>query len=205
MAANLDMKKIDKAIYYPATDPVLVDVPPMHYLMIDGQGNPNTAPEYQTAIETLYPLAYGVRAICKADDQPFTVMPLEGLWWFETGAPIEGDENYKDKFIWTMMIRLPDFVTEQIVEQAKVTVAKKKPGLQLDMVRYERYEEGLSAQIMHIGPYSVEEPTIKRLHAFMADNGYVHRSKHHEIYLSDARKTAPEKLKTVIRHPVSEA
>ena len=155
MAANLDMKKTDKALYTPPTDPVLVNVPPMHYLMIDGQGNPNTAPEYQTAIETLYPLAYGVRAICKADGQPFTVMPLEGLWWFETGAPIEGDENYKDKFIWTLMIRLPDFVTEQMVEQAKEAVAKKKLGLPLDQVRYERYEEGLSAQIMHIGPYSV--------------------------------------------------
>ena len=205
MTDNLDMKKTDKALYNPPTKPVMVDVPPMHYLMIDGEGNPNTVPEYQTAIQTLYPLAYAVRAICKAKGQPFTVMPLEGLWWFETDAPPEGVKNYKDAFLWTMMIRMPDFVTQAMVDEAKATVAKKNPALPLDQVRYECYEEGPSAQIMHIGSYSEEEPTIRRLHAFMADGGYVHRSKHHEIYLSDARKTAPEKLKTVIRHPVSEA
>lgn len=202
--ANLDLKKTDKQLYYPPADtPIIVDVPPMQYLMMDGSGDPNTVPRYQTALETLYGLAYGVRAISKAAGTVFTVMPLEGLWWFENDEPVDGDENYKDQFIWTLMIRMPDHITPEMLSEARTNTAKKKPHLPLDEVRFETLHEGKSAQIMHIGPYADEEPTIKTLHTFVADQGFALRDKHHEIYLNDPRKVAPEKIKTVIRYPIS--
>lgn len=200
---NFDLKKERKDLYNPKTTPHVVDVPPMQFLMMDGQGDPNTVPIYQTALKTLYGLAYGIRAMSKAAGIVYPVMPLEGLWWFEDDAPIDGDELHKDKFIWTLMIRQPDHVTADMVAEAKVAVAKKKPDLPLDAVRLESYHEGKVAQIMHLGPYSEEKPTIARLDAFMAENGYAFRPKHHEIYLNDPRKVAPEKIKTVIRHPIA--
>lgn len=200
---NLDLKKVDKALYKPSTKaPSIVDVPPMQYLMLDGAGDPNTVPEYQTAVQTLYPLAYSIRALSKAAGTVFTVMPLEGLWWFETGAPIDGDEHFKDKFIWTLMIRQPDHITADMVAEAKINAAKNKPDLSFDAVRFETYHEGQSVQIMHMGPYAEEKPTIEKLHAFIETNGYQFRSKHHEIYLNDPRKVDPAKIKTVIRQPV---
>jgi hypothetical protein len=205
---NLDMKKQDKALYYPSAKSVSeVDVPAMQFLMMDGAGNPNTEPRYTEAVQTLYTLAYGIRAISKAQGMVYSVMPLEGLWWFEHGAPIDGDESYKEQFIWTLMIRQPDHITPAMLEEARATVAKKKDKQHLPLgdVRLETYHEGYCVQIMHLGPYAEEEPTIARLHQYMADEGYVHRLKHHEIYLNDPRKVAPEKVKTVIRQPVAKA
>lgn len=205
--SNLDLKKDLKHLYAPSAKAVaVVDVPSMHYLMVDGEGNPNTDPRYQQAIEALYPLAYGVRAICKAQGNPFTVMPLEGLWWF-AGRPVEDfslNEADKDRFVWTLMILMPDFVDEDRVAQARQAIAAKKdaPGL-LDAVRFAAYDEGDAVQIMHIGPYDNEGPTVEKLHQHIQAQGWVLSGKHHEIYLSDPRKVAPEKMRTVIRQPFS--
>ncbi len=205
--SNLDLKKDLKHLYAPSSKQVgVVEVPAMHYLVVDGAGNPNRAPRYQQAIEALYPLAYGVRAICKAQDRPFTVMPLEGLWWFD-GQPIEDfnlTEADKDRFVWSLMILMPDFVNVEMVAQARQTLAAKKdaPTL-LDELRYAAYDEGDAVQIMHIGPYADEGPTVAKLHRYIEEQGWALRGKHHEIYLSDPRKVAPEKMRTVIRQPFS--
>ncbi|MGB1285783.1 MAG: GyrI-like domain-containing protein [Aggregatilineales bacterium] len=205
--ANLDMKKTLKHLYKPsAKDVSVVDIPPMNYLMIDGTGNPGTSETYDHAVKALYTLAYNIRAICKADDTVFTVMPLEGLWEFDGqgGEVRKLTSADKGTFIWTLMILQPEFVTEAIVEQARETAAKKKgtPAL-LDNVRFESYHEGDAVQLMYIGSYDDEAPTVARLHAYIDDNNHNYAKKHHEIYLSDPRKVAPEKLKTVIRQPFS--
>lgn len=201
--ASLDLKKTLKKFYAPSTEVVgVVDVPRMNYLMVDGEGNPNTSPLYVQAIQALYPLAYGIRGLCKVAGNLFTVMPLEGLWWFK-GAPITDfnmTEADKDRFVWTMMILQPDFVTTEMFEEAKASAAAKKdaPAL-LDQVRFENYHEGEAVQIMHIGPYADEGPNIRKLHAHIEAQGWKLSGKHHEIYLSDPRKVAPEKMRTIIR------
>ncbi|MEO1646491.1 MAG: GyrI-like domain-containing protein [Chloroflexota bacterium] len=202
---NLDMKKTLKHLYKPsAKDISVVDVPSMSYLMIDGTGNPNTAERYQEAVSALYGLAYGIRALCKAQDNVFTVMPLEGLWAYEGQ---EDNDTFlltdadKDTFIWTLMILQPDFVTEALVEEAREIVRKKKSPALLDDVRFEAYHEEDAVQIMYIGAYDDEGPTVKSLHDYITDKGWQLAKKHHEIYLSDPRKVAPEKLKTIIRQP----
>jgi hypothetical protein len=204
---NLDLKKEMKQHYAPLTkEVVVVDVPAMHYLMVDGEGNPNTSPDYRQAVQALYPLAYNVRAICKAAGQSFTVMPLEGLWWFKSQpiADFVMTEADKDRFLWTMMILMPDFVTDEMVMQARQSVAAKQdvPVL-LDSVRFAVYAGGEAVQIMHIGPYADEGPNIKKLHDHIAEQGWALSGKHHEIYLSDPRRAAPEKMRTVIRQPFS--
>ena len=204
--ANLDMKKTLKHLYAPSAKAVgEVDVPPMNYLMIDGKGNPNTSKQYEQAVQALYNLAYAIRAICKDAGNIFTVMPLEGLWSFEhieTPDAFTVRDEDKDKFIWTMMILQPDFVTSEIVEQARdIVQSKKDVPERLNNIRFEAYHEGEAVQIMHIGSYSEEGPTVERLHRHIETQGWALSGKHHEIYLSDPRKVAPEKLKTVIRQP----
>jgi hypothetical protein len=199
---TIDYKKELKHLYAPsAKEPALVDVPPLHFLMIDGQGDPNTTPEYAAAVETLYALAYTLKFKIKRepDSVDYTVMPLEGLWW---GAGIDWhDAGQRADWQWTMMIMQPEYVTAELFEQALAETRKKKPELVLDRVHFERYDEGSAAQIMHIGPYAIEGPTVARLHAFIEQQGHALRGKHHEIYLGDPRKSAPEKLRTVIRQP----
>jgi len=199
----LDYKKELKQLYAPSAKQVaIVEVPPLHFLMIDGQGDPNSAPEYVAAVETLYALAYALKFMVKreVDGVDFTVMPLEGLWW---GAGIDWhDTSQRTGWQWTMMIMQPEHVTAELFDRALAETRKKKPALALDRVRFEGYDEGLAAQIMHIGPYAIEGPTVARLHAFIEQQGRSPRGKHHEIYLGDPRKTAPEKLRTVIRQPV---
>lgn len=205
--ANLDMKKTLKHLYNPSAKQIsVVDVPPMSYLMIDGEGNPNTSLQYVESVQVLYNMAYGVRAICKDTGNVFTVMPLEGLWVIKGQDDVP--ENYKlteadkDNFVWTLMILQPDFVTADMIEKAREAVAKKKPTPpRLADVRFETYHEGDAAQLMHIGSYADEGPNIAKIHQHIADNGWKLSKKHHEIYLSDPRKVAPEKLKTVIRQP----
>ncbi|MBC8400105.1 MAG: GyrI-like domain-containing protein [Candidatus Marinimicrobia bacterium] len=200
---KLDLKKVYKQLYTsPAKNPVLVEVPVFNYLMIDGEGDPNTAQEYKDALEALYGLAYTLKfAIKKKNPQnDYAVMPLEGLWWTPDMAEFTMDD--KDAWHWTSMILQPDFVTSKDIDAAREAVEIKKNPIALPKIRFERFEEGLCVQIMHIGPYAAEAPTIKTLHDFICENNYKLRDKHHEIYLSDPRRTVPEKIKTLIRQPI---
>lgn len=202
--ANLDMKKTTlKHLYTPSAKQVsVVELPAMNYLMIDGEGSP-ASEIYQYAVKALYSLAYGIRAISKDAGQVFTVMPLEGLWSFEgqEKSNFVITEADKDTFEWTLMIVQPELITSEMVEQAREIVDEKKSPELLDKVRFERYTEGNAVQIMHIGSYDNEGETVARLHQYIEDNGWNLGKKQHEIYLSDPRKVAPEKLKTIIRQP----
>ncbi|MGF1504172.1 MAG: GyrI-like domain-containing protein [Anaerolineae bacterium] len=199
---KLDLKKELQHLYKPSKkDFSVVDVPPLAYLMIDGEGNPNTSAAYADAVSALYGRSYAIRSAAKADPGiTFTVMPLEGLWWMEDMSRFSAEN--KDEWLWTMMILQPEFVTAAMVEAAReVAVSKKEDLAGLRDVRFETYDEGRSAQILYVGPYTQEAPTIAALHAFISEQGGMLAGKHHEIYLSDPRRTAPEKLKTAIRQP----
>jgi len=201
--AKLDFKQQFKQFYSPsAKQCAIVDLPAMNFLMLDGAGDPNHAPAFQTAVETLYAVAYTLKFMLKkgADGIDYGVMPLEGLWWSEEMATFSVER--KSDWLWTLLIMQPDFITAAQVEAAKVDAAKKKDLPALSQLRFEAYHEGLSAQIMHLGPFAAEGPTIATLHTFISNQGYQLRGKHHEIYLNDLRRTAPEKLKTVIRQPI---
>ena len=202
---KIDLKKELKYLYKPSAKEVsIVDVPPMNYLMIDGKGDPNTAEEAKEAIEALYPLAYAIKFIIRKElEIDYGVMPLEGLWWTEDMT--EFSVENKDIWEWTYMIMQPEFITKDMFNRALLQVEKKKNPVALSKMRFETLHEGVSAQIMHIGPFSDEGPTIDKLHNFIWENNYKFdglKEKHHEIYLSDPRKTAPEKMKTIIRQPM---
>jgi hypothetical protein len=185
----------------------------MIFFMVDGMGNPNTNLDYKTALDILYGLSYGIKMSKMSGTQPdgyvdFVVPPLEGLWWFKDGGVIM-DILDKDNFCWTSMVRQPEFVTNEVFETAKTALSQKKPDMNLSRVRFEKFTEGVCAQIMHIGAYDDEPATIAILEKFIGESGYIpdftSKRRHHEIYLSDPRKTAPEKLKTVIRYPIRKA
>jgi hypothetical protein len=208
----IDFKKTQRELYAPGTKPGIVEVPEMIYIAVDGHGDPNTSVEYQAAMEALYSLSYTIKMSYKSDDAPdnfyeYVVPPLEGFWTVGEGAFL-GDEAIADKslFAWTSCIRQPEFVTQRVFEWSKDIVAKKKPALDLSGAYLWTFAEGLCAQIMHIGSYDTEPATIQTLTTFIqesdckTDINDIRR--HHEIYLGDPRKTAPEKLKTVIRHPI---
>ncbi len=203
MADKLDLKKTFKELYNPsAKEFSVVDVPPFAFLMVDGRGDPNTAAEYQTAVEALYSVSYTLKfMVKKGQGIDYAVMPLEGLWWAEDWSAYTADR--RDDWLWTMMIHQPEVVTAELVAEAIEQVRTKKKLERAADVRFESYHEGLAVQIMHIGPYSAEGPTLARMHnEFVPQNGYELTGKHHEIYLGDPRRTAPEKLKTVLRQPV---
>ncbi len=214
---TVDYKKTEKQFYLPKTKPEIIDVPEMAFLMIDGKGDPNSSAEYKNAIDILYGLSYTIKMSKMAGNQPsgyfdYVVPPLEGLWSLDDGGIFTGSGaaiQDKSKFIWTSMIRQPEFVMPEVFENAKMTFSKKKPDLDLSIVRFEKFTEGLFAQVMHLGPYDDEPATIAVLSEFIRSSGYVEDitslRQHHEIYLSDPRKTAPEKLRTVIRHPIKRA
>jgi hypothetical protein len=200
-----DYRKELKELYAPpAREVVEVEVRPLSFLMVDGQGDPNTAPAYQEAVEALYAVAYALKFMVKRGPLAvdYKVMPLEGLWWAEEMSQFSMAD--KEQWLWTSMIMQPDLVDAAYFEGAVAQVQKKKDLPALGRMRLERYREGLSAQIMYVGPYADEAPTIDRLHQYIAERGYQRRGKHHEIYLSDPRRTAPERLKTVIRQPMGE-
>lgn len=205
--SNIDLKKTYKSLYNPTAKAVVdVTVPPINYLMIDGQGDPNTSQQYMDSVAVLYALAYGVRAISKEQGIVYTVMPLEGLWWWDENQHRGFDLSAADKadFQWTLMIHQPDHITAQVVESAHEIARKKKKNPPfLDDVRMETYDEGQAAQIMYIGSYDDEGPTVKKIHDHIEASGYQLAKKHHEIYLSDPRKVDVKKLKTVIRQPYS--
>jgi hypothetical protein len=198
---KLDLIKTLKPLYNPsAKEPALVEVPPLNFLLADGEGDPNTSQDFHEIMMALYGAAYTLKfGLKKAAGFDWKVMPLEGLWWMENMA--EFSLERKEDWLWTLMIAQPDFITPDQVEVAKAELQRKKNPPSLSQVRFERYEEGSAAQIMHIGPFSEERPTIARLHEFIAQSGHQLRGKHHEIYLSDPRRTPPEKLKTIIRQP----
>ncbi len=201
---KIDLKKTLKHLYKPSKKAFsVIEVPRMHFLMIDGAGDPNTSSDYKAAVGALYGLAYTVKFINKRElDQDYVVMPLEGLWWAEDMAAFNLED--KQNWLWTMMLLQPDHITAEVVEQAREKAAKKKDASPLlSEVRFAAYDEGLSVQILYIGAYADEAPTIAQMHAYIEEEGFVPAGKHHEIYLSDPNRTAPEKLKTIIRQPVA--
>ncbi|MDI9913940.1 GyrI-like domain-containing protein [Rhodococcus sp. IEGM 1379] len=201
-----DCKKAHKELYTPTTKAfVFVDVPELTYIAVDGHGNPNTSPEYADAVEALYAVAYTLKFTSKkTQGRDFVVAPLEGLWRAsDMDAFVGGD---KDDWAWTMMIAQPDWITGADIEQAHATAAGKKNLPALDLLRPVTFTEGRSVQILHIGAYDDEAPTLARLHdEFMPEHGLTFNGDHHEIYLSDARKTVPSKLRTILRQPVCSA
>ena len=205
-----DFKKECKKLYRPSVKPNIVTVPPMSYVAVRGKGNPNAEDgEYQSAIPLLYAIAYTIKMSKKGTRNidgyfDFVVPPLEGFWWQEPGS---GEIDYANKngFRFISCIRLPDFVTPEVFDWA-VAEATAKKKIDFSAVEFLEVNEGLCVQCMHIGPYDTEPETLRQMDAFAAEQGYVPDFTagrlHHEIYLGDPRRTAPEKLKTVLRHPV---
>ncbi len=201
---KIDFKKQLKHLYIPSAGKVeIVHVPQMNFLMIDGMGDPNTSRSFSDAIEALYPLAYTLKFTLKKGKTAidYGVLPLEGLWWSDDMSSFRRGE--KEKWEWTLMIMQPGCITRAMVNEAMEEVAKRKNPPSLPLVRFEAFHEGKAAQILHIGPFSEEGPTIERVHRFIEENGSRNVGKHHEIYLSDIRRAAPEKWKTVVRQPMS--
>ena len=208
---SIDFKKTDKQLYQPGTQPVIIKVPEMLFLMVSGIGDPNTSDNYQKAMAALFSLSYTIKMSKMGDTQPagyfdFVVPPLEGLW----SSPEVDDEvdlNDKNTFKWTSMIRMPDFVTHDVLASSKASLAAKKPDLDTSIAELASFNEGLCAQVMHIGSYDTEPATIEMLMDFIEASAYkldlTEARKHHEIYLSDPRKTTPDKLKTIIRFPIT--
>ena len=204
-----DLKAERKDLYAPsAQEPTLAEVPAMQFLAIDGMGDPNIAPAYAQAVEALFAVSYALKFAYKVGPQAldYKVMPLEGLWLLPDGLAPDGQTlapARKATFAWTMLIRQPDDLTEALFEATRQAVARKKSLPALAALRLEAIHEGRVAQIMHLGPYDDEGPTIARLHAFIAAQGYTPRGKHHELYLGDPRRAAPAKLRTVLRQPIA--
>lgn len=201
---KVDYKKQLKQFYTAKTgEPFVVQVPKMNFIMIDGKGDPNTSQEYMDAIQTLYPVAYTIKFTSKIKyGNDFGVMPLEGLWWTENMADFSAED--KSNWLWTAMIMQPEVVTEDIYKQAVQQVKAKKNPASLNKLRFDTYDEGRAAQVMYVGPYSNEGPTIQQLHKFIKEQGgnlSGTNKHHHEIYLGDPRRTDPSKLKTIIRQP----
>jgi hypothetical protein len=204
MPPTIDFKRELRGLYGPGRDPAIIDVPELGSAMIDGHGNPDVAPAYREAVQALYAVAYTIRFALKRapHGHDFSVMPLEGLWWVTDMSRFTSAD--KSTWDWTMMIMQPDWVTSEVFDTAQATASRKKPALEaITDVRLERLAEGRAAQLLYRGPYADEGPTIQRLHAFIADEGFEPTGKHHEIYLGDPSRTAPEKLKTIIRQPIA--
>lgn len=207
---KIDYKKEYRELYLPKQEPMLINVPKITYVTVCGKGDPNTCEEYKEAIELLYGISYTIKMSKMTDDKidgyfEYVVPPLEGLWWLDK-KPEDLFISDKNKFYWKAMIRLPEFVTVNVFEIAKNKLKIKKPNLDINKINYEEIEEGKCVQIMHIGSYDNEVTSIKKLYDFIDENGLeidINDCRlHHEIYLSDPRKTKVENLKTVIRYPV---
>ena len=200
---KINYKKKLQHLYKPSVKEVeIVEVPQMNFLMIDRDGGPNH-PTFQNAIEVLFPLSYTLKFMIKKSDIgiDYGVLPLEGLWWADDMSSFIKDK--KDDWKWTLMIMQPELITNEMVVEAINQVRVKKNPTSLPLVRFESINEGKVAQIMHIGPFSEEGPTVQKLHSFIKDSGKKIIGKHHEVYLSDIRRAAPEKWKTIISQPLS--
>jgi len=203
------MEKIDylkqlKHLYAPSAKKVeIVDVPEMNFLMIEGEGDPNTSQGFKDAVEALFSLSYTLKFTVKKGEMgvDYGVLPLQALWWSDD--PSAFSTGNKEAWKWTVMIMQPEFITPTLVEEALLEVQRKKKLPSLSLVRFEAFKEGKAAQIMHIGPFSEEGPTIEKVHSFIENSGSRRIGKHHEIYLSDIRRAAPEKWKTIVRQPMS--
>jgi len=203
--AKIDLKKEMKQLYTAGKEPAIVTVPEMTFVAYDGQGDPNTSKEYQDSMGVIFGLAYTIKFMCKEMDTSkvvdFVVMPLEGLWW--TDDMSDFSVANKEKWKWTVMIALPDYIDIEIFNEAKKRLFAKKEQSNIGKARLEKYEDGLSAQILHLGPYAEEPPTIEKLHRFIKEQGYRMHKKHREIYFNSPQRVAPEKLKTIIRQPIT--
>lgn len=200
--APYDVKRERKEFYAPKnTAWAIVDVPELQFIAIDGTGNPNTAPVYASTVEALYAVAYTLKFASKRTaGGDFVVAPLEGLWWAD--RPEAFTSGAKDTWNWTMLINMPPWITKEMIEDAKQTALSKKKLPTISQLRHFTLHEGSSAQVLHIGSYDDEAPVLYELHhTYLAANGLRPSGLHHEIYLSDPRKTAPEKLKTILRQP----
>lgn len=204
---KIDLKKEFRDLYGTTRKQgfVVVDVPQMSFLMVDGEGDPNTSEAFSNAIEALYSLSYPLKFMIKKSSLAIDcgVMPLEALWWAEHMADFSPE--HKDIWQWTVMIMQPEWITPELFAEAREATAKKKDLPALSKVRLEAFAEGHSAQCLYVGPFADQGPTIAGLHQFIADSGYQKCGKHHEIYLSDMRRTDPSKLKTILRQPMASA
>ncbi|UCC94148.1 MAG: GyrI-like domain-containing protein [Thermoplasmata archaeon] len=201
---GIDLKRELADLYKAPRKPVMVDVPSLRYAMVDGTGNPNDNEWFQEATGALYAVSYTLKFKLKKGPSAlnYVVMPLQGLWWAEDMEVFVMDA--REEWLWTLMILQPEEVTPEMFNDACQEVLDKKGLEAVNELRLEEYHEGPSAQVMHLGPYAEEAPTIAMLHEYIEDSGRVPRGKHHEIYLGDPRRTAPERLKTILRQPVGE-
>jgi hypothetical protein len=200
---KIDFKKEWKELYQPSrSEWRLVNVPDLQYLMVDGHGDPNTAVEYTQALEALYAVAYRLKFFSKKQGRDYVVPPLEGLWWAENMDAFSAARN-KSQWDWTMMIMTPDWITHPTFLQAQKAARDNKELPAARKLQLKTYREGLSVQILHLGSYDEEGPALAHLHQeWMPENGFDFNGKHHEVYLNDPRKVAPDKLKTILRQPV---
>lgn len=199
---KIDLKKEMKWLYQASAKEIAqVEVPRFKFLMVDGEGDPNTSQEYVQAVEALFSVSYTAKFMIKKGPQEldYSVMPLEGLWWADDMSAFV--TNDKANWKWTMMIMQPRFVANEVIEAAITEVRRKKRPPGIDKLRLEEFAEGRCAQVLHVGPFSEEGPTIERLHAFV-DARSGRTGKHHEIYLSDIRRADPKKWKTIVRQPM---
>ena len=199
---KIDLKKKLKQLYQPSAKQVVqVDVPAFQFLMIDGEGDPNTSQEYAQAVEALFSVSYTVKFMVKKQPHgiDYAVMPLEGLWWADDMSVFTA--NDKSKWKWTMMIMQPEFLARAAIDAAIAEVKRKKALPAVSKLRLESFTEGACAQILHVGPFSEEGPTIQKVHDFIHSKSRL-AGKHHEIYLSDIRRADPAKWKTIIRQPM---
>jgi hypothetical protein len=198
---KIDLKKEMKHLYQASAQaPAMLEAPPLKYLMFNGYGDPDTNPEFQAGIEALYTASYTLKFMLKKQGLDYVVPPLEGLWWM---LMADFDPDRRDDWHWTLMLPQPDQITRELLEEAVAAAKKKKALPALERLRLGTYDEGQAAQILHVGPYAEVAASIDRLHSFIREKGYHFCGKHHEIYLSDPRRTAPEKLKTILRQGVT--
>ena len=199
---KVDRRKELAAFYKARESPQIVDVPPLDFVAVDGAGDPETSPDFADAIEALYGVSYTLKFALRArpDGADYAVMPLEALWWADDMSAFMRDDRTNWK--WTAMIAQPPEISVEDMRAAASQLLARKPDLAaVGRLRWHPFTEGLAAQLLHVGPYNTEQANIERLHAFIAAQGGQLRGKHHEIYLSDTRRTAPDRLKTIIRQP----
>lgn len=203
---KLDLQKEDPHYYKAKKDPEIRDLDTYYYLTISGKSSPESK-EFMNAIEILYAVAYSIKFTCKAEDNDFVVPKMEGFWWIDGGyeAQHKFTQTPKDEWNWKIVIRMPDFVEADHFNRATQKVTLKNPELAIEKISFERLNEGLSVQILHLGSYDEEEPTIMTMLNFIKENGLEVDGYHHEIYLSDPRRTPKEKLKTILRYAVKKA
>lgn len=202
---KLDLKKQFPEFYNPSKEPHITEIPEMKFFMVDGRGYPNDNPLYKEAMQLLYGASFSLKMkIIKPTGKDYVVPPLEGLWWADDMSVFTKDYmKRKDEWKWTSMIRIPDFVTQELIEKGLDAFKESKNPRNFNKLRYQMYAEGTVVQVLHLGPYSEEGPIIEKMHEYALDQGYILHMKHHEIYLSDPRRTKREKLRTVIRQPIT--